>query len=315
MIREPPSNPTDFTNAISTACDAILQIGKNAQSTSSADKSGRSQVPTLNEACQAAERVWSGIVSILEVQKDDSCARLKCVPLAIPLSSIVQSFLVQLHQHCLEEAERRHNESSDMRSVKATNLKRSLENTSNPNELFEYNTNAITRSLIYIISTASKLHTKHQEIFNAISSVLLQYIGESIGLHLFGSSSDSRTTEHAVPIPGVSKALRVGVSHAKSAAQIEAPHLVEVLRIFTQKLAPETLGSTGSKVFEHLQKALVQGVFGSEDYQSPFLAHPVKLVDANTIEDTDFEVAYDEDGEDWFLTQVWELLGWDILIE
>lgn len=314
MIREPHSNPIDSTSAISTACDAILQISKNTRCTTVVDKSARSQAPTLNEACQAAVRVWSAIVSNLEVGKNDSCARLEFVSLAIPISSVVRCFLGQLRQHCLNEAERRRKKSPVLGSSEVTNLKRCLGDVSNEVEPFEYNTKVLTRFLVHIMSTAARLHARHQQIFDAIASVFLQHVGESMGLHLFGDSANNCATDHAVPIPGVSKASSTGVNYTRFAAQIEAPHLIEVLRPFVKTLVPEELGCTAFKVVENLQKTLMQGVFGSGDERLPLPINSVELVELNAVDNTDFELADDEDSKDWFLTQVWELLGWDILV-
>lgn len=278
-----------------------------------ADRSGKSQAPTLNEACHVAGRVWSAIISNLELERVNPCIGLESATLAIPISSIVRYFLGQLRRHCQSEAERRCNEFLKMDPPKATNRECRSGSASDRVELFKYNTAIITRSLVYIMSTAAKLHVKHQAIFDAIASVFLQHIGECMGLHLFGDSKTDCVVKHDVPVSGVCK-VSIDSSHTKSAAQLEAPHLVEVLRTFAQTLVPENIGCTGSRVLEDLQKTLIQGVFGSQDEQDPFLKYPIELVDSNTAPITDVGLVHDEDGKDWFLTQVWELLGWDVLI-
>jgi hypothetical protein len=314
MIREPVSTSSDLTSAISTACDAILRINKNAQDTSIANRSSRSQAPTLNEACQATERVWSTIISSLQAERHNSCVKIEHAPLATPMSSIVRFFLGQLHQHCLDEAERRHRESPNTSPSEILHARGGSRNAPVEIGLFQYNSNVIKTFLIYIMSTAIKLHAGHQEIFDAITSAFLQHLGESMGLYLFGTSDNGCTTEYAIHVPGVSKALRISGSHAKSAAQIEAPYLVEILRTFVQTIVPERLGSTSSKLFRNLQKTLLQGVFGSEDHQTPFPTYSAQLVEESTVIIPGFDSTHDEDDEDWFLAQVWELLGWDILI-
>lgn len=314
-MREPVSNLTDFTGAISTACDVVLRICDNAQATSVADRSGRSQVSTLNEACQAAGQIWTAIISSLEALNDKSRARSRLGPLAVPMSSIIRSFLGRLRLHCLEETWRRCTNSSDISPLKCTDGKKRLgnENDAEQMELFLHNSNEITRSLTYLLSTAARLYTEHREIYNAIASVFLQHVGESMALQLFGGSGNSGALGYAL-LPGLSSSSGSGISRAKSAAQIEAPYLVKILRPFVQTILPERRGCTSSNLIENLQKALLQGIFGNEDEQIQPCANSVETVDTNRANGTDLQVACDENDEDWFLSQVWEILGWDVLI-
>lgn len=316
IVREPISDSADFTSSICTACDVVLRICKNAQATSIVDGNGKSQAKILSEACQAAGQVWTAIISSLEATKENSRARLRLSPLASPISSIVRSLLDQFRLHCLKEAQRRHTVWSDVSSLKNIDMRRRSGDTNNSDQLevFRHNSNAITRSLIYIMSTVARLRTEHQDIYEATASVFLQYVGRSMALHLFGDPSNDCASSYAVSLPGLLDGSEVGVSRAKSVAQIEAPYLVKVLRSFVQTIVPESFGRTNSNIVEGLQKALLQGIFGDKDEHNRPWTEIGEMVDPSIVHGSDTQSAHDENDEDWFLIQVWELLGWDVLI-
>lgn len=164
------------------------------------------------------------------------------------------------------------------------------------------------------MSTAARLYTEHYEIYEAIASVYLQHVGKIMAIQLFGDPNDSCAIQYVAPLPGLSSASGICLSNSKSAAQLEAPYLVKILRPFVQTTMPESLGPTNSNLVANLQKYLLQGLFGNEDGQNQAWTNTVETLDPGIAHGIDIQPPHDEKDEYWFLTQVWEVLGWDVLI-
>lgn len=231
------------------------------------------------------------------------------------MSAVLRFFLDYLRQQCHEEVEQKIDDLPRIRNQNDTGGKSSSKAVQGVQRLSQNDSDAVTSGLLSMVRMLDKLQEKHQGLFDAIVSVLLQHVGESMALHLWGLLGHDFTTNHAIP-GGLIEVKRNGVWDAISAAKIEAPFLVQLLKGLLQTNGPKNMIQTNTAVLEALQTSLLQGVFGDDDEVPWYEACSNAVPHLRTIEkaDPDAELYYEDRDDDWFLTQVWELLGWDIML-
>lgn len=179
----------------------------------------------------------------------------------------------------------------------------------------------ITRLLGSITLSLDLHYPEHQELMQGALYFLLNRVGKLLCLFVFRDLQihpDLRVDSSKLPLPqGLTD---VSLSEkALCAAKLEAKHLIWVLERILAYLNTVPPSSTTqmftAKIKEGLQSSLLQAVFGVEDgcfqksLELPFALENTELEKLHAcIKIPEHEVP------DWFIQEVWRLLGWDMLM-
>lgn len=300
----------DVPRTVSAACDAILQLVKDSRNVVLHGGKSKSQIPEFSEAFSEAKHIWPLVVSILDRLHKDFPTSLDLDLIISSMSSVIQTFLDYLRHHCLDEAEIGQIEALKLAGQNVSSCTRS-KNDLELNGLSKHYCNAVTGILKCIISTFQRLKRMYQKLWDTIAGDILHHIGEVILLHLLAPFNQCSASKNIIVPLAIKGSLNHDVETALSAARIEAPYLVELLSCLVQSSELEEASRSRNKELENLQRSLLRGMFddevaGSETWLNEF-------VKRSLVENDDSELIKNG-GEDCFLTQIWDLLGWDILL-
>lgn len=321
-----PSDDERTDSIIQLACDTIIETCRDAQDTTISKAAKQSQPPTLNEVCVAAKNIWSILLS--KLRSDNSSLEKADNPYPAVQSAIcavVETFLGRLHQYCLDEADRR----MKLRN-KNTGIRRHGPAEDDPEKarLSKHNCGLVTSVLTYMLAIATTLQQSHQYLFEAVTSIFLNHLGSAMSLHLFGDPNGACDGKVLACPRGIEDLSHIETKDALLTTQLEAPYLVGILKalMYSKVSGDDTSdpdkytkdrGSSriSSVVLHRLQVQLVRGIFG-DDFEAgagsgETGARPPNVDSAQSCENTGQSTR----DEDWFLSQVWELIGWDILLD
>lgn len=308
MLQEKHLDKPNLASAISTACDAILQIGQDAQNVDSIGTRCNSQASGFQEILQAALQVWSTIVSVLDRRQQVSSDReFNCESITRSMCSVVRFFLDGVRQHCIEEAERKFNASKIARGRKK-NIK--------IQEIFHDESSDSTSILTQIIPTLKNLQETHRELFETIMRDILLHIGDVLALHILESSKLNPTPNASTPSPSLTQLSDHEINIAISAAKLEAPYLIEILKCLTRTLDLNSDSRCKSPVAAKLQRSLLRSMMGEDEACSTSSSRSCfgEVTGCDIVEDITSQSINETSADDWFSTQVWDLLGWDVVL-
>lgn len=323
-----PSGDERADSIIHLACDTIIENCKNAQDATTSKTAKQSQPPTLNESCIAAKNIWSILLSKLRSdtssleKADDSFAAVYSA-----ICTVVETFLGRLHQYCLDEADRRMKLAKRNTKVRGRKTKAPLQNDSMKAELFKHNSGLIASALTHMLAIATTLQQRHQKLFEAIASIFLEHLGSAMSLHLFGDPDSSDDGQVLAPPRGVEDVFHIETKDALLTTQLEAPYLVSMLKgLMRSKVSRDDTSKPNNRpkdiqnnkinsvILHKLQSRLIRGIFGDDIEVSAASggtgAQPPSVDSAESCEGS----AQNTRDEDWFLSQVWGIIGWDILL-
>jgi hypothetical protein len=201
---------------------------------------------------------------------------------------------------------------------------------SNPDEIC----NVLTTLVIHFFKALDPSKLPHDKVLDSLICIFLDHLGSSLSLVVFadGDATSSTATQLGfLPPRGLIDTSHVDQQTAKRTAQYEARYLVTILRHLMQCIDKrQSLGRSVSDtcvtvdkpltnsdsafaagVRIKLQKTLLRGVFGGDDES---FRGALQRPNTKVIED-DVHVAssgQEEPGE-WFIGEVWRLLGWSVL--
>jgi len=324
-----PSDDERTDSIIHLACDTIIETCRNAQDTTISKAAKQSQPPTLNEVCVAAKNIWSILLS--KLRSDSSSLEKADNPYPAVLSAIcavVETFLGRLHQYCLDEADRRMKLRNKNTRTRRPKTKGPAEDDFEKARLSKHNCGLVTSVLTYMLAIATTLHQSHQCLFEAVTSIFLKHLGSAMSLHLFGDPNGACDGKDLACPRGIEDVSHIEIKDALLTTQLEAPYLVGILRaLMHSKVSGDDTfdpdkytkdirkSRVNSVVLYRLQVQLVRGIFG-DDFEagagsSDTGARPPNVDSAQLCEN----IRQNTGDEDWFLSQVWELIGWDILLD
>jgi len=324
-----PSDDEGTDSIIHLACDTIIETCRNAQDTTASKTAQQFQPPTLNECCIAAKSVWSILLS--KLRSDTSSPEKANDPFAAVASAmcmVVETFLGRLHQYCLDEADRRMKLAKRNTKLRGSKTRAPLQKDSGKAELFKHNCGLVASVLAHMLAIATTLQQKHQRLFEAIASIYLEHLGSAMSLHLFGDPDGSDDCGVLAAPRGIEDVSHIETKDALLATQLEAPYLVSILKGLMRSqvsrddttkpndLPKDTRDNRINSVVLHkLQTRLIRGIFGDDIEASAgsdgMGARPPTVNPAESCEGP----SQNPGNEDWFLSQVWNLIGWDVLLD
>jgi hypothetical protein len=267
----------------------------------------------------------------------DGCVGLRAHDLQVPhlihgIVGIFQALLGRLHRHVLDELTRQEVEEATRKRKPKSNMKVS-KGSEHDKRVFTESASMLVRLLRELMTTPDLAKPIHCQLFKALFTVLLDHIGSTLATLIF---ADPEQTKHqgmvADPI-GLEHVSHLDVDAALAAAALEAPYLIALLKSIldylhkNEKKIPlrsrelltgsrEAIDNTllHERVQKRLQDTLLRGIFGDDDdsFREAFTRDPSPETRIQ-VDEAIKEAAEEEDKGQWFIGQIWEILGWDML--
>ncbi|KIW11977.1 hypothetical protein PV08_09251 [Exophiala spinifera] len=172
----------------------------------------------------------------------------------------------------------------------------------------------------------------HSETFEGFLCALLDHVGSLLSLLVFSNADHEPSSDIGIlPPNGFKGTPHSNLEVAIETAKVEGPHVISVLReaidflegnvkvmsersqlLFTSRKATDVRGLRRA-LEEKLQKTLLRGVFGDDDasFNGGLCRHD--HLSEPDVESLMNEMSPDANTSEWFIGQLWEHLGWDIL--
>lgn len=179
----------------------------------------------------------------------------------------------------------------------------------------------ITRLLGTMTMSLDLIYAEHQELMQGALYFLMNRVGRLLCLFVFQDLQvrpDLRIDSSKLPLPQGLKDISVN-EKSLCAAKLEAKYLIWVLErilayLNTTPPSPKTQAFT-AKIKERLQSTLLQAVFGTDDGCYP---KSLKMPTVDKAELARLRACAkmpEQAVPDWFIQEIWRLLGWEMLIK
>lgn len=179
----------------------------------------------------------------------------------------------------------------------------------------------ITRLLGTMTMSLDLIYAEHQELMQGALYFLMNRVGSLICLFVFQDLQvrpDLRIDSSKLPLPQGLKDISVN-EKSLCAAKIEAKYLIWVMErilayLNTTPPSPKIQAFT-AKIKERLQSTLLQAVFGTDD---DYYQKSLKMPTVDKAELARLRACAkmpEQTVPDWFVQEVWRLLGWEMLIK
>lgn len=257
----------------------------------------------------------------------------------VALVASFQTLLGQLHKLALDRFDQRNRHSKGAWSSQKRGPGAQKGSTSNlTDEKMQTDTEHLLDVLTTMFTAIDVGKKPHCQLLEGLLSALLDHIGSSLSFLVFGGA-ESVTGEQSGMCPpvGVLHVAHLDIHDAKGAARIEGPYLISLLRSAVKVAQKRTTtmpmdcmhgflpgGKAAKNKFqlldalrEALQNTLLRGVFGEDD--DMFAEGGLRRYEEESEESDDEKTRVaiveqpEEEADDWFVGQLWEHLGWDIL--
>ncbi|KAK4946738.1 hypothetical protein LTR10_014240 [Elasticomyces elasticus] len=188
---------------------------------------------------------------------------------------------------------------------------------------------ALGCTLIKLMTTLDLSHNAHCELLEGFLCALLDHVGSSLSQVVF---SDSKSRDAGIlPPKGLLDDAGTDSQRAVDVVKVEGPYLVCILRqaldflhANAEKMSEQGMllfslrEATKDETLRHLieatlQNTLLRGVFGDDDGTFYDALRRRKGILNHDLDKMLADLALEEDSVDWFIGQLWEQLGWDIL--
>jgi hypothetical protein len=188
---------------------------------------------------------------------------------------------------------------------------------------------ALVQLLVKMIHMLDLSIDLHCTLLEALLSALLDHIGQTLSVMVFAAEHDENTI---LPPCGLEGITEQNADTTLGAARLEGPYLVAVLQkanhyLHTQtKVMPEVALSristrhkddTGPNlrhsIEQTLQHTLLRGVFGDQDEAFTQSLNRHRTDEHIGMTDVTTGADHHQDPSEWFVGQLWEHLGWNIL--
>ncbi|KAI2060050.1 hypothetical protein LOZ36_002441 [Ophidiomyces ophidiicola] len=253
------------------------------------------------------------------------------------LVHLFQSILLHLHRHTLLRAKLLISRAKSVSKKARQTAKAKRENT------IESLSPQLSREDSRLLDTVSQLLVKmilqittgkndHSDLLEGFLFVLLEHVGKVLGSLVFkGLKSDTSLavcpTRLPIPCPGFQDTENgTNVSILECAAMLQSRHLICILEhaLSIQCQGDSASGFVGAHSSllvrgrkRKLQNTLLKGVFGHDDptlQESLKSSREINPSLPTGYSDNDLDSPGCDKG-DWFVQEVWRLLGWDSLVQ
>lgn len=304
-----PAQPDGLTHLICLACEAMLEGLENAVDTGT-ELQGRPTDPLcLNEICAAIQQIWTYTVMRLKTVSSTPSAYVDYDMVLPQLCPVIQWLLRRLHQYCFDEAVELVGSTNRVRRSKRPNTKSVITKNARRTELFNHNCMIVTGCLEHILNKSNDIQSINSEAFQALAAVFLEHLGSSVSFRVFLEPGSISNESGLVPPRGLLDTIGIDRRTAMQAAKLEAPHLIKILKALMRHGSCDS-PVRRSEVSQTLQKSLLRGMFEEKKQLTSVGPNSNTDQDSNPSSST----VVDDKDSDEFLSQVWDILGWDIIL-
>jgi hypothetical protein len=289
---------------------------------------------SIEEVCTAFNRVYSSILEAVKYIQPTTDTEGDYFPVVPHVARAFQAFLGRLHKFALDEFARR--EQEDKRNKRAAARRSEDTPTAHHTPISDENlakARRLLRTMARMMTTLDVSVGAHCELLEGYLCAILDHLGSSLSLLTFANATGSRQKQAGLLPPiGLLDIAQLNVESAIGAAAIEGPYVLFVLRkgvqfllenakrmptkslsIFTVQQPADNNGLRG-QIQETLQNTLLRGAFGDEDdtfFNS--LRRDEEEEETVDLNKTITVIKEKETSAEWFIGELWEYLGWDIL--
>jgi hypothetical protein len=193
----------------------------------------------------------------------------------------------------------------------------------------------LTKLAVHFFDALDLSKLLHNRLLEGLACVFLDHLGSSLSLVVFADNDGTGKANSLGVLPprGLIESSGFDRRIAVGSTQREASHLISILRqlmlcieeqqilvgsgdahlLTIKKSLAASKGGFAANVRKKLQNTLLRGVFGHDDewFEDAFRR---PAAEASTEEDAVTSPDIEGNGE-WFVGEVWCVLGWDILSE
>ncbi|KIW33757.1 uncharacterized protein PV07_00581 [Cladophialophora immunda] len=294
---------------------------------------------SIKDLCAAFRNVYPSILKALQcIQPQMGQDGEQYYPALSDLTKVSQAFLARLHQLALDEYNRQEQEAKPKRRRAAPGhetLDRGFAPTS---EQAIAEAKEVVQALVKIITMLDVSCDAHCELLEGYLCVILDHVGSCLSLLVFTDLTGTSKKQTGLLAPrGLLDARHLDAKSATGIVVIEGPYLIWILRRAVEFLLANTKHmseksqllfalqqsdsedvargkSLRRRIEETLQNTLLRGAFGDEDetFYNSLRRDEGDEGEADLTKMVE-EIREKECSPDWFIGEVWEHLGWDIL--
>ena len=320
---------TALESSTSTQLQALCRALSNGLHAASPDDSCS---PSLRELCSCIAASYPLLLAALEeleIQETPANTRPQAIASIVVLS---RNLLGAVQRLALDSVRERRQQEKKSKGKPRSNTKARKMSPEHENGSLAELSALLKNTMRQQVRSLDLQKESHCQVFKGMLSILLNHVGCSLSLLVFPGPDPDEDDATVIKPHELRKYPETDAVDITAALELEAPFLVSILK-FTlsylreqEKSLPlrcrEMLGGTikdvdnsalPQKIEKRLQDTLMRGVFGEEDekFRDAF-ARPPTPEDIGG-EDIPIGSEEEENMPEWFIGQVWELLGWDIL--
>ncbi|GAB7334415.1 hypothetical protein MBLNU13_g06421t1 [Cladosporium sp. NU13] len=335
-----PVEPRDLTQHLCSAADECSEVVMDAiaQQKSSNPASSTDLVTTMTAVGRVVAGILAGLQKLVRLDSSDSLNGQVTYALVRMYEKILAQFDAVSQEKALEESP---GPAIDPKTSVATAKAKSKGGPPRVNIKNVPTLNALASLLSGIMKQLDPKQDPHRDIFEGFLFYILSKLGNRIYTVNFSRPRAEDIMEELEAAGGLDesdteKTTSNPISTAVRQAQLEAPYLLHLLRqslaLTTSFLGPTvstsksaktksypkpgsiTKATLGLAAKERLQATLVSAIFGSEslDADSDLFVECLRMPAAGGSAVSVPKVKEVEVGE-WFYSEVWRLLGWEVL--
>ncbi|EXJ94506.1 hypothetical protein A1O1_02902 [Capronia coronata CBS 617.96] len=329
----------DKDRAATAVRSMVNAICRSIRPTSEKGRKGqpRTEAQSIDYVCRALRHVYPSILEGLDLIKPEKDSYDgQGFPAASDIVRLFQTLLGRLHKCTLDDFVERDEEAKSRQKGRRPGAKAIKKTPPVTSVDYAVQAKSLTMTLLRMVTVLDASNDMHCELLEGILCAFLDHVGSSLSLLVFGDPKrDPKDSGGILPPRGLLDVAHLDLEAATGSATIEGPYLILILRKFVDFVyqntnhmsansrllfsvqKPDVTQSDGLRhsIEQTLQTTLLRGVYGDED--DTFYNALRRDEDADDAED-DFlnmmeEMNAEEDGAEWFVAQLWEHLGWDIL--
>ncbi|KAH0844439.1 hypothetical protein AYO21_00909 [Fonsecaea monophora] len=325
----------DAIKALAISVSRILQ----KQPSATRKNNAKLEDPSMQDLSAVFRNVYPSILEGLEsIQLQMGEEGEENYPALSHLTKVFQAFFGRLHELALNEYARQKQRVKSKRRKPAPTHETSSRGYLSMSEQTVAETKEIVRTLAYMITALDVSSDFHCELLEGYMCTILDHVGSILSLLVFADSTRTRNKQTGLLAPrGLMDAAHLDTASATGAATIEGPYLIWILRKGMEFLLANTknmseksqlifaLQGSDSKDVAHgkglrrrieetLQNTLLRGVFGDgDDTFCNSLRRDEEREGEGEWTQVMEAIGEKERSPEWFIGEVWEHLGWDIL--
>ncbi|OAP63062.1 hypothetical protein AYL99_02289 [Fonsecaea erecta] len=337
-LRSSDPDQEALVNSIRAAAISVSRILQKRLS-APPKKSARQEGPAAKDLCVAFGNAYPSILQamgFIQPQIGEDGARY--YPAVPDLTKVFQAFLGRLHKLALDEYTRQEKDvkSKQRGSARVREVLGRRFAASNKQAIAE--ATEIVRTLVKMITELDVSRDAHCEMLEGCLCTILDRVGSSLSLLVFADLSGTSEKQPGLLAPrGLLDVAHLDAKSATGTANIEGPYLIWILRkgleflhantkhmsrksqlIFTPQQSDAKGVAQGKslrrRIEETLQNTLLRGAFGDDDdafYNS--LRREADGEEEAELTKMVKQIKGKDCSPEWFIGEVWEHLGWDIL--